>query len=187
MPINEDGNVDTDDEIDIDDSNKDGNVNLPGCSFAGNRARSKTDKLAAILAKKTEDRNIIIQSIQQQNEQLINANKNEDETDLFFKSIALSVKKLPTKGINEAKIKTLMLVNELQEKISSPPQITTPGFFPVHNFQQNQQHYYGVSKQQNCISPISYSDSDRSQTSSSAISYPTSINPQTIAPPHHRT
>ncbi|XP_022161884.1 uncharacterized protein LOC111027775 [Myzus persicae] len=86
-------------------------------------------------------------------------------------------------GINEAKMKTLMLVNELQERYANPPQITTPSFFPIQNFQQNQQHYYGVSNPQN-ISPISYSDSDRSQTSSSAISYPTSINPQTIAPSH---
>ncbi|KAL4153172.1 hypothetical protein QTP88_001005 [Uroleucon formosanum] len=100
----EDVSVGTDDEIDVDDSNKDDNVELPTCSFAGNRVRSKSDKLAAILAKKTEDRNIIIQSFQRQNEQLLNANKNqEDDTDLFYKSIAITVKKLPTKGINEAK------------------------------------------------------------------------------------
>ncbi|CAI6349040.1 unnamed protein product [Macrosiphum euphorbiae] len=182
-PLNEDGSVGTDDEIDIDDSNKD-DVDLPGCSFAGNRARSKTDKLAAILAKKTQDRNMIIQSIQQQNEQLLNANKNEeDDIDLFFKSIALTVKKLPTMGINEAKIKTLMFINELQEKYANPPQISAPSFFPIQNFQQNQQHYYGVPNTQN-ISPISYSDSDRSQTSSSTISYTTAINPQAIAPSH---
>ncbi|KAF0718473.1 Uncharacterized protein FWK35_00024861, partial [Aphis craccivora] len=54
-PQDEDVSVGTDDEIDVDDSNKDqddNDVSLPGCSFAGNRARSKTDKLAAILAKK---------------------------------------------------------------------------------------------------------------------------------------
>lgn len=76
-----------------------------------------------------------------------------------------------------------MFINELQEKYANPSQIATSGFFPIQNFQQNQQHYYGVSNPQN-ISPISYSDSDRSQTSSSAISYPTMINPQTNAPPH---
>lgn len=91
------------------------------------------------------------------------------------------MKKLPTKGINEAKIKTLMFINELQEKYSNPPQIATSGFFPIQNFQQNQQHYYGVSNPQ-YISPISYSDSDRSQTH--AISYSTMINPQTTVPPH---
>lgn len=60
---------------------------------------------------------MIIQSIQRQNEQLLNAKKNEeDDTNLFFKSLAVTVKKLPTKGINEAIIKTLMIVNELKKK-----------------------------------------------------------------------
>jgi len=77
-----------------------------------------------------------------------------------------------------------MLINELQEKYANPPQISTSGFFPIQNFQQNQQDYYGVSNPQN-ISPISYSDSDRSQTSSSAISYSTATNPQTT--PSHMT
>jgi len=33
-----------------------------------------------------------------------------------------------------------MLINELREKYANPPQITPRGFFPVQNFQQNQQH-----------------------------------------------
>lgn len=131
-----------------------------------------------ILAKKTQDRNMLIQSLQRQNEQLLNAKKNEeDDINLFFKRIAITVNKLPTTGINEAKVKTLMLINSLQEKYADPPQITS-GFFPIQNFQQNHKDYYRTSNPQN-MSPISYSDSDRSQTPSSAISHSTAINSHT--------
>ncbi|XP_022172449.1 uncharacterized protein LOC111035225, partial [Myzus persicae] len=72
----------------------------PGCSYAGKRVRSKTDKLNVL---------------------------------------AITVKNLPNKGINEVKIKSLALVTEIQEKYSTPeqPRITS-----------DQTNYYQLSSLQ---------------------------------------
>lgn len=97
---------------------------MPGCSSEGKRVRSKTDKLNLLLAKAAKDRNIIIESIQKQNEQILSSKKvEEDDVDLFIKSLVLTVKKLPNKGINEVKMRTLALVTEMQDKYSAlePP------------------------------------------------------------------
>lgn len=60
---------------------------------------------------------MLIAAIQSQNETILNRKMNEDnDIDLFFKSLAKTVKKLPTKGINEVKMKTLALVAEAEEK-----------------------------------------------------------------------
>ncbi|CAI6374916.1 unnamed protein product [Macrosiphum euphorbiae] len=47
------------------------------------------------------------------------AQNREDEIDLFFKSIAISVKKLSPALINEAKIKSLQMVFELEIRNTS--------------------------------------------------------------------
>lgn len=39
-----------------------------------------------------------------------------NEVDLFFQSIAGIVKKLPSKGVNEARLQVLKIVSELEEK-----------------------------------------------------------------------
>lgn len=112
----------------------------PGCSYAGKRVRSKTDKLNVLLAKTAKDRNTIIKTIEKQNEKILNYHKTEeDDVDFFFKSLAITVKNLPNKGINEVKIKSLALVTEIQEKYSTPeqPRITS-----------DQTNYYQLSSLQ---------------------------------------
>ncbi|CAI6374687.1 unnamed protein product [Macrosiphum euphorbiae] len=47
------------------------------------------------------------------------AQNREDEIDLFFKSIAISVKKLSPALINEAKMKSLKMVFELETRNTS--------------------------------------------------------------------
>lgn len=81
------------------------------------RLKSKNDKLAMVLAKRSAELMKLIERIQTQNETLLRGKKTEDDDiDLFFKSLAKTVKKLPGKGINEVKLKALVLVTETEEK-----------------------------------------------------------------------
>jgi len=94
--------------------------NSPERLFKKKQARFKTNKLPMLLSKKAEERNKTIKKIEEQNQLLLDAEnkRNEDdEIDLFFKSVALSVKKLPRIAIKEAKFRALNLVNELEDKI----------------------------------------------------------------------
>jgi len=76
--------------------------------------------LTVILATRNEEQKKLIAAIQSQNEAILNRKMNEDdEIDLLFKSLAMTVKKLPTKVINEIKLKTLALVAETEEKYSA--------------------------------------------------------------------
>lgn len=62
------------------------------------RNRSKQDKLAMILAKRSVEQKKLIEQIQAQNETILNSITTEDDDiDLFFKSLAKTVKKLPKK------------------------------------------------------------------------------------------
>lgn len=66
----------------------------------------------------------------------------EDEVDLFMKSISLSVKKLPPALVNEAKLKILTLVNELQEKAMSSFTLQTPlGIASSEEYPHRSNHY----------------------------------------------
>jgi len=69
--------------------------------------------------------------------------------------LAITVKKLPNKGINEVKIKTLALVTEIQEKYSAPEQRITSAV-------PDQTNYYQLSSLQ--------------AVSDSAVLYPMSSN-----------
>jgi len=62
------------------------------------------------------DRTAIINNIQAQNEAIFSRESSTDEIDLFFKSIAISVKKLPPRGKTEAKLGILSLVAQLEDK-----------------------------------------------------------------------
>lgn len=85
-------------------------------TYGEKRSRSNTDKLAVVLSKGSKERDAILQTIQNQNELSLNPEQNQDDVDLFLKSIAKNVKQLPKKGISEAKLKILSLVTELEEK-----------------------------------------------------------------------
>jgi len=47
-------------------------LELPGCSYAGKRVRTKSDKLNMLLAKRAKERNTIIENIEKQNEKILN-------------------------------------------------------------------------------------------------------------------
>jgi len=62
------------------------------------------------------DRTAIINSLQAQNEPILSRDSSTDEIDLFFRSIAISVNKLPPRGKTEAKLSILSLVAQLEDK-----------------------------------------------------------------------
>jgi hypothetical protein len=97
----------------------------------GKRSRAKYEKLEYV--KRMNDRTAIINNIQAQNEAILGRESSTDEIDLFFKSIAISVKKLPPRGKTEAKLGILSLVAQLEEKYlndagvqSTQPMFQTP-------------------------------------------------------------
>lgn len=65
------------------------------------------EKIIQILEDRRTERNDIMRNM---------AQNREDEVDLFFKSIAMTVKKLSPALINEAKIKSLQMVFELETR-----------------------------------------------------------------------
>jgi hypothetical protein len=82
------------------------------------RSRSKTEKLDYV--KRVKERIAIINTIQAQNQAILNKEV-DDEIDLFFKSMAISVKKLPSRGKQEAKLQILTLISELERKYTETP------------------------------------------------------------------
>lgn len=100
-------------------------LNLPAIYFGRKRLRSKDDKLSAILAKRSKERNEMLSNTQTQNNLLASLDQKEDEVDVFSKSIAMTVKKLPSRAINDAKLRILTMVNEIEEKYVVPDHTKT--------------------------------------------------------------
>lgn len=142
--------------------------NSPERLFKKKQARFKTNKLPMLLSKKAVERNKTIKKIEEQNQLLLDAEnkRNEDdEIDLFFKSVALSVKKLPRIAIKEAKFRALNMVNELEDKYGDHSHQTIPAFYPI------QPNYNLEFSNSGTPSPaISYSMTD-TQSTPSPISY----------------
>ncbi|KAF0691363.1 transcription factor Adf-1-like, partial [Aphis craccivora] len=91
------------------------------------KKRSRNDKMSMIIAKRSKERNELLSKIEAQNNLLVSQiSQEEDDVDIFFKSIAMTIKKLPRQAINEAKIKTLTLVNQLENNYSVIPNNTLP-------------------------------------------------------------
>lgn len=59
-------------------------------SYAGKRIRSNSNNLVVILANRSKERNSLFANIHRQQEKLLNTK--DDDVDLFFKSIAETVK-----------------------------------------------------------------------------------------------
>jgi len=143
----------------------------PGCSLVDKRARFKVDKLSALGTKRAEERNRTFKRIEEQNQLILNAEKHkDDDIDLFFKSLALSVKKLPQAAIKGAKLKALIMVNELEDKYSAFSSTTSSTFLPIQTY--NNYEYSSTSSP----SSIPYSMPDNQSTTS-----PDLFQPQTTA------
>ncbi|KAE9524065.1 hypothetical protein AGLY_015546 [Aphis glycines] len=87
---------------------------LPSTSYAG-----KQDTISVILAKRSKDTKDTILSIQEQNKLLATSMITlceEDDVDMFFKSIAMTVKRISPQAIKEAKLRTLTLIFEINDK-----------------------------------------------------------------------
>lgn len=98
------------------------------------RSRSKPEKLDYV--KRVKERTAIINSIQAQNQAILNREA-DDEIDLFFKSMAISVKKLPARGKTEAKLQILSLVSKLEHQYSEPTAQPTQVLFQMPSQQSH--------------------------------------------------
>lgn len=99
--------------------------NAPKQTFSKERGPTK-NKMADLFIKRSNERNLLIKKIQDQNEQILMKQNNQlDDMDLFFKSLALTAKKFPSQGKREAKVRIFALMAELEEKYSAPEQ-------PIH-------------------------------------------------------
>lgn len=70
----------------------------------------------------------IINNLQTQNQEILNAEATTDEIDMFFKSMALSVNKLPPKGRTKVKFQVLTLVSHFENKYLNATQPTSSTF-----------------------------------------------------------
>lgn len=120
---------------------------LPSTSYARKRIRSKEEKISVILAKRSKDTKDTILSIQEQNKLLATSMKTlceEDDVDMFFKSIAMTVKKMSPQAIKEAKLRTLTLISEIDDKYSTPQTPQTAQTLPYQvppNYNYNNNMY----------------------------------------------
>jgi len=114
------------------------------------------------MTKRAEERNRTFKRIEEQNQLILNAEKHkDDDIDLFFKRLALSVEKLPQAAIKEAKLKALIMVNELEEKYSASNNFKY--FFAYSNYE-----YSSTSSP----SSIAYSMPDNQSTTSPDLFQP---------------
>lgn len=95
------------------------------------KRQKKNERLIQLLEERRSERNDIVRNMVQ---------NREDEVDVFFKSIALSVKKLSPALINEAKMKSLQMVIDLETRntfVNIPQYSPTPSTsnFSSHSFQ----------------------------------------------------
>lgn len=88
-------------------------IGVPSCSataysFGPSNKRKKHNEIKQLWVDNQNERNIIYKGQTQYHD--------DDDVDLFFKSIAMSVKKLKPELINEAKMKSLQMVINLERR-----------------------------------------------------------------------
>ncbi|KAE9544330.1 hypothetical protein AGLY_001509 [Aphis glycines] len=97
--------------------------NLPSSSYARKRRRPKEDTISVILAKRLKDTNDTLLSILKKQTKLLAKNMKtvweEDDIDMFYKSIAMKVKKMSPQEINQAKLNTLTGVSAIGDQFST--------------------------------------------------------------------
>lgn len=98
------------------------------------------------------ERAVLIKNLQKQNETILNKVTNNDETDLFFQSIVAMVKKLPPRGISEARLQVLKTISELEDKYLINPHIPTPGAFSTTTVSEYDYNIAHSSSKSSCQS-----------------------------------
>ncbi|XP_050547935.1 uncharacterized protein LOC126909544 [Daktulosphaira vitifoliae] len=131
---------------------------LPTETLIRKRCISKSKNVADLFVNNSEERSLLIKKIMNQNEKLLEKKEESfDELDLFFKTMAVTVKKLPIKGQLDAKRKIFSLMTELEEKYLLDEQ-------PIHPHAV-QQHLQTLHSFQPSPSTSMYSTSSDSQFS----------------------
>jgi len=85
-----------------------------------NKNKNNKNRFYECLEKTAKERQVLLyESIKTQNKNILKMD-DEDDFDFFCKSFALSIKKLPSRGIFEAKLKMLSTLAELEKKYTAP-------------------------------------------------------------------
>nr|CAD7577129.1 unnamed protein product [Timema californicum] len=98
----------------INDESSTANWNLPRSSDFSHlptKRQKLNEKIAKLIEERSCERSEILKLISQ---------RREDSVDLFFRSVAMSVKQLRPELINETKMRTLQLVFEMESRNASP-------------------------------------------------------------------
>ncbi|XP_026807187.1 uncharacterized protein LOC113549885 [Rhopalosiphum maidis] len=93
---------------------------LPNTSSQTTIYKKKNDQLHNSFEKKPKEQQTF-ETITSQNENIFLKRDECDDIDHFFKSLSLSIKKLPSKGISEAKLKMLSTFMEIEDKYTDYP------------------------------------------------------------------
>lgn len=155
-------NTDVSVDEEIDDTVCEATDYLPAEGLTRKRGFSKSKRVADLVTNNSKERYSLIKQMIDQNKEILNKKEDDiDELDLFFKSMAATAKKLPTKGKLEAKRKIFSLMSELEEKYLLNEQPVNPNTDP--NIAQ--QHFQTLHSIQPSPSGSMYSTSSDSQFS----------------------
>uniref|UniRef100_A0A2S2NC41 BESS domain-containing protein n=1 Tax=Schizaphis graminum TaxID=13262 RepID=A0A2S2NC41_SCHGA len=118
----DDGDTDSENEdtevFNIVNNNVKNNL-LPYTSSQTIKYIKKNDQLCKSFEKNPKEQQTF-KTIESQNKNIFNTDE-FDDIDHFFKSLSLSIKKLPSKGISEAKLKMLSSFMEIENKYTNQP------------------------------------------------------------------
>lgn len=110
-------------------------------------SKSNTPSLSGRFVKSTSAKSKLLHDLEERSKERMEMysklvdNQNEDEVDLFMRSMALMLKKLPPNLINQAKLKILTLITNLQASMTNPEQPQNPSS-PVQMTSSPQQLVY---------------------------------------------
>jgi len=147
---------------------------LPSSSYARKRSRSKEDKISVILVKRLMKMNDTLLSILQEQNKLLAANmktlREEDHVDVFYKSIAMTVKEKSPREINQDKLNTLTAVSGADGKLSTPQMAQTLPYQVSSNYNNMYQSqlsspanpYYSTSTSSRGFLPFRFNYDDTS-------------------------
>jgi len=126
-------NTDVSLDEEIDDILCEATDDLPAEGLTRKRGFPKSKRVADLLTNNSKERYSIIKQMMDQNKEIFNRKEDDvDELDLFFKSMAATAKKLPTKGKLEAKRKIFSLMSELEKKYLIYEQPANPNIAQQH-------------------------------------------------------
>jgi len=125
--------------------------NMLEIEFKGKKRQKKTEAFIEVLNKRSEERNRLLQELTKTEEE-------KDPIDVFFRSMALTVKQFSPELKIKAKMDVFKIINELELQNLKPSDLQTSGFSNNYMFPEN------VTSRAQVLYPIHYpSESNSSE------------------------